>query len=244
MTGGRARRRTPWRAAFFALATFGIIAAVTWALLGDRLLVVRSITVTGTHLVTPGQVVAAAGVPLGTPLVRVDSGTVARRVEGIRQVATASVTRQWPDRLVIKVTERVPVLAVRMAGGGYDLVDPDGVIVRWAKTRPAGLPLLHTTVTGRALRGDPGVLAVAKVIRELDPWLARRVASANAVRVLAGAGISGVAAEQVTLDLRDGKTVLWGDPGNAVRKNREIAILLGKAPHSIDVRAPGMVAVR
>ena len=29
-----------------------------------------------------------------------------------------------------------------MAGGGYDLVDPSGVIVRWATAKPAGLPLL------------------------------------------------------------------------------------------------------
>ena len=40
-----------WRAAFFALATAGVIGAAVWVLFGSRLLVVRSVIVTGTHLV-------------------------------------------------------------------------------------------------------------------------------------------------------------------------------------------------
>ena len=75
------RTRTPWRTAFFVLAGVGIIAGVAWALLGSRLLVVRSVTVTGEHLVTSAQVVAAADVPLGTSLIGVDGGQVAQRVE-------------------------------------------------------------------------------------------------------------------------------------------------------------------
>jgi len=45
------RTRTRWRAAFFALAGLGLIAGVAWALFGSRLLVVRSVAVTGTHRV-------------------------------------------------------------------------------------------------------------------------------------------------------------------------------------------------
>lgn len=237
------RGRAPWRAAFFALAALGIVAAAAWALLGDRLFVVRSIAVTGTHLVTRAQVIAAADVPLGTPLARVNSGTVTRQVEAIRQVASATVTRDWPDHLVIAITERVPVLAVR-AAGGYDLVDPHGVIVRYAKTRPIGLPLLRTRATGSALRGDPGVAAAAVVLKESRPALAGQVKAVRAAGALTGTGAAAVNAEQVTLTLRDGKTVVWGDPGNAARKNRELAILLGTAAHSIDVSAPGTVATR
>ncbi len=100
--------------------------------------VVRSVTVTGTHLVPAAAVIEAADVPLGTPLSGVDAGAVTRRVEAIRQVASATVSVDWPDHVAIVVTERVPVLAVRMAHGGYDLVDPAGVIVRMATAKPAG----------------------------------------------------------------------------------------------------------
>ena len=74
---------------------------------------------------------------------------MARRVEAIRQVASATVSVDWPDHVAIAVTERVPVMAVRMAHGGYDLVDPAGVIVRMATAKPAGLPLLHHLAVGR-----------------------------------------------------------------------------------------------
>ena len=41
---GRARRRISWRTRFFALAAVAVIAGVAWLLLGDRVLVVRSVT--------------------------------------------------------------------------------------------------------------------------------------------------------------------------------------------------------
>jgi cell division protein FtsQ len=235
--GAGRRKRTRWRAAFFVLAGTAVVAGVAWALLGNRLLVVRSVTVTGTHLLSPAQVAAAADVPLGTPLMDVDDGTVTRRVEAIRQVASATVTEDWPDRLVIAVTERVPVMAVRMAAGGYDLVDKDGVIVRSAVAQPAALPLFATTLPGGALRGNPSVTAVAEVLAELRPWLAEQVTRVSAAAVPAGP-------VQVTLGLRDGKTIQWGDPGGGAQKNRELAILQGTSARDIDVSAPGTVVTR
>jgi cell division protein FtsQ len=242
---GRARRRrTPWRAAFFALAAVGIIVAVAWALLGDRLFVVRSVTVTGNHLVSSAQVTAAADVPLGTPLMRVNATAATQRIEAIRQVASATVTKDWPDHVAIVVTERVPALSVRMAGGGYDLVDPTGTIVRWSKTRPAKLPLLTTPLTGSALSGDPGVAAAADVLAELDAALARSVASVSVSQVLTGDGDSVVTAQQVTLALKDGKTVVWGDASDAAAKNRELTILLRSGVRYVDVSAPGTAVTR
>jgi cell division protein FtsQ len=231
------RRRTRWRAAFFALAALALVVGVGWALLGDRLLVVRSVSVTGTHLLAPEQVIAAAGVPLGTPLLSVDSGAAARRVEAIQQVASATVSEDWPDHLVIAVTERVPAMAIRMAGGGYDLVDPSGVIVSMAKTPPAGLPVFVTVLPGSALRGNPEVTTAADVLAELQPWLARQVARVSAAAVTAGS-------EQVTLNLRDGKTVRWGSTDNAAQKNRELSILLPGEVRDVDVSAPGTVVTK
>ncbi len=237
-----ARRRGPrWRAAFFALAAFAIVAGVGWALLGDRLLVVRSVTVTGTHLVGSSRVIAAADVPPGTPLLRVDTGAVARRVEAIPQVASARVTKDWPDHLVIAVTERVPVLAVKMAGGGYDLVDPTGVPVRWAKNRPVALPQLLTSLPGSALAGAPSVSAAAAVLAELQHWLASQVVQMS---VTQPTGSGDPASQQVTLHLKSGKTVLWGGPGLAGQKNRELAILLPGKARYVDVSAPGTVVTR
>jgi cell division protein FtsQ len=231
------RRKTRWRAAFFALAGLALVGGVGWALLGDRVFVVRSVTVTGTHLLSPGQVIAAADVNPGTPLLSVDAGTVTRQVEAIPLVASATVTEDWPDRVVIAVTERVPVMAVRMANGGYDLVDPSGVIVRMTATRPAALPVLAISLPGSALRGNPDVRAAADVLAELQPWLARQVAEVSTGAVPDGP-------QQVTLGLRDGTTVQWGTTDDAAQKSRELSILLSGQVRDVDVSTPGTVVTK
>lgn len=220
-----------WKTAFFALAAVGVIGAVAWALLGSKLIVVRSVAVTGTHLVTKAEVSGAAAVPLGTPLSEVNPAAVARRVETIRQVASATVSRSWPDGLTISVAERVPVAADRMSGGGYDLVDKTGVIVRWSRTKPAALPQMRATVSGGRLAGDPGVTTATAVLGELPRWLAPRVASVSA---------SG----PVTLRLRDGKTVVWGGTDRSSVKARELAILMRDPVRYFDVSAPGTAITR
>jgi cell division protein FtsQ len=231
------RPHSPWRTAFFVLAGVAIVAGVGWALLGNRLLVVRSVSVTGTHLLAPAQVLEAADVSLGTPLLSVNAATVTSRVEAIREVASVSVTKDWPDHLVIAVTERVPVMAVRMAAGGYDQVDPSGVVVRYTPAKPATLPLLVTTVPGSALTGSTAVSTSAGVLAELQPWLAKQVAQVRPATVAAGT-------EQVTLSLRDGKTIQWGGTDRAAQKNRELAILLPGGARDIDVSSAGTVVTR
>jgi cell division protein FtsQ len=242
---GRARRRISWRTRFFALAAVAVIAGVAWLLLGDRVFVVRSVTVTGTHLVPASAVIGAADVPLGTPLSQVNAGAVTRRVESIRQVASATVNVDWPDQVTIAVTERAPVMAVRMAGGGYDLIDPSGVIVLFANAKPAKLPLFTTLLSGGALRGDPGVSAVSAVLAELAPSLSRSVRSVSVTPAPTGPGPGASAqSQQVTLSMTGGKTIVWGDPGNAAAKNRELEVLLRNGARYVNVSAPGTAVTR
>ena len=226
------------------LALVGILGVAGWALLGSRLLVVRVIAVSGTHLVSTDQVIAAADVPPGTPLIRVDPAQVAARVEAIRQVASAKVTKDWPDGLSISVRERVAVMTVR-ASGGYDLLDADGVVVTASASRPARLPLLVTTAAGGTLRGDPGVATVAQVLAKLPSWLSAQVAKVS-VHEPAGAGGTQVAglAPSVTLYLSGGQTVVWGDAANSGAKGHELAILMRDRATYYDLSAPGTVVTR
>src|SRR3981081_2979625 len=60
-SGGR------WKAAFFALMAASIVVGAIWALLGSSLLVVRSIAVTGIHLLTRAEVLPAGGIKPGNP---------------------------------------------------------------------------------------------------------------------------------------------------------------------------------
>ena len=223
------KRADPWKAAFFVVAVVAIIAGVTWALLGSKFLVVRSITVTGAPDIPRGQVIAAAGVRAGTPLIRISTGTVARRVEQLTLVESARVTRSWPNAITITIVERTAALAVREPAG-WDLVDRFGVVLRQVQSRPHGLPRLRTSTAPDLLRGNPAVFAAATVGRELPARLAAKVRS-----------IAAPTADTVTLYLRHGRTVVWGDASQTAMKARELAILMRGRAHYFDVSDPRAV---
>lgn len=233
-----ARTPSPWRTAFFGLAIVGIVAGVAWVLLGSRLLVVRSVVVTGTHLVGAGQVQAAAAIPAGEPMIRVDTGAVVSRVDAITQVESAQVTRSWPDRIVITVRERTPAVAIPVpasvsASGGYDLVDGSGVIVRWARAAPRGMPVYSATAAPGALRGDPALVAAVTVLHQVPAWISRSVISVWAS-----------SPQAVTLRLSSHVTVVWGSPDRTSAKARELAILMRTHARYYDVSAPGSAVTR
>lgn len=222
---GRARRHVdPVRAAFFGVLILAILAGAAWALLGSSLLVVRHVKVTGNRLVPAAQVRSAAGIRAGQPLARVNTAAAAHRVDRITAVLSATVSRSWPDTIVITVRERTPQLAVPSAGG-YDLVDEYGVTVRWAQRKPAGMPVLSASPA--VLRGNPGVRAAAMVLRQLPDALRLRIKS-----------VSAPSATAVTLHLAGGVTVLWGGVGQEAQKWAELELLLRTHAHFYDISDP------
>ena len=224
-----------WKTVFFGLAAVAIVAGVAWALLGPRLLVVRSVQVTGAGTQSlRAQVLAAARVPTGVPLIRVNTGAVAQRVDGIRQVQSTQVSRSWPSMVVISVRLRTPVFAVAVHGG-YALVDAYGVDVRDSARRPPGLPLLQLTTGALGTGGAAGLTSLrpvasagAAVLRELPPWLARRVAVVTAPTPT-----------EVSLQLASGTVIVWGDSARAAEKARELTLLMRTHARRYDVSAPG-----
>ena len=115
---GMRRWRPTGRALVFAILGAAILAAMAWAVLGSRLLVVRTVRVAGTgRTISTAQVLAAAHISRGLPLIRVNTGAVAQQVERLRQVQTARVDKDWPSTIVITVWPRTAVFAVRTPGG-------------------------------------------------------------------------------------------------------------------------------
>ncbi len=224
---GSWRGVNPWRAAFIGVLALAIIGSVAWALLGSSLLVVRHVEVTGNRLVPTAQIRAAARVRPGMPLATVNTGAAARRVEGLAPVLSAQVSRSWPDTIVIKVTERTPEVAVP-SGGGYQLIDGDGALVRFAARKPAGMPVLTAPTAG--LRGNKAVRAAVTVLTNLPRKLRSLVVS-----------VSAPAASAVTLRLAGGISVAWGAPGDARQKAADLAVLLRTRARHFDVSDPNTV---
>lgn len=239
MTSAGRGRHDRWKTAFFVVAAVALVVGVAWALLGSSLFVVRSVQVEGSgtalssHRGSPHgmarRVVQAAGIKLGTPLVRVDAGAVARRVAGLTWVQSARVHTSWPDSVVIRTVLRTPTFVVR-AGHDYAVLDSYGVVLRRTDSRGHGLVQLMNSAGGpvSAFRNDAAVLAAGTVVRRLPRWLRLRVVSARA---------GGTA--RVILHLRHGITVVWGDAIRAAAKAEEVAVLLRTHATYYDVSDPG-----
>lgn len=198
-----------------------------WLLLGSSLLAVRDVTVTGASRLTVAQVRAAAAVPVGTALARVDTAAVARRIRALPPVARVEVRRSWPHGLRLLVTERVPV-AVIADGAQVLLLDATGTVVGPAPKTPPGLLILHVPSSA-----GPVASAALAVLRDLPAALRAQVA-----------GLSAATSDQVELQLRDGRRVVWGSPVDGARKAAATQVLLRLPGRVFDVSSPGVVTRR
>ena len=69
-------------------------------------------------------------------LFALDLGSLRRSLELLPWVRTATVRRMWPDRLMIQITERVPIAFARI-DNSTQLVDEDGILL---ESKSVGLP--------------------------------------------------------------------------------------------------------
>lgn len=224
-TPGRARVR---RSTVILLVAVLLLAAGTWAAYFSPLLVVREVAVAGQRSVTAEEVVAAAAVPLGEPLARQDVQAIAERATRIPAVRAAAVTRRWPGTLLVTVTERSGVLAVKQADG-YVLVDVDGVAYDRAASRPEGAILAEVDPGDQGLLREVGLVAGA-----LPAELAADVK-----------GLRATGPDLITLRLRSGVDVVWGSAADSPLKARIVLALLEQKPRqTINVSSPNSPAVK
>ncbi|RKN50782.1 cell division protein FtsQ/DivIB [Micromonospora endolithica] len=222
----RVRAALPWAVAAGVLALAGLVA---WTLLGTGLFGVREVRVAGAELVTPVQVRDAAAVPDGTPLARVDLAAAAGRIGALPAVQRATVTRDWPDALVVTVTERTPAATVPR-DGQFVVVDAAGVVFRTLPEQPAGLPVVRVARPGP---DDQDTRAALEVLAALTPRLRDELADVT---------VEGLA--RITLRLRGGREVVWGDATRSADKARVATALLDRDADRIDVSVPDVVTLR
>ena len=188
----------------------------------------RSLVVVGTGAVTRDEVVGAAQVQPGTPLLQIDTDAVADRVAGIRRVASARVQREYPSTLRITVVERVPVV-VKDYPDGPHLFDRDGVDFATAPP-PPGLPYIEVDNPGPT---DPPTMAALDVMTALRPEVVAQVGRIAAPSVAS-----------ITLTLNDGRTVVWGTTDRTGEKAEKLAALLTQPGRVYDVSSPDLPTVK
>ncbi|WP_329319172.1 cell division protein FtsQ/DivIB [Streptomyces sp. NBC_01262] len=225
------RRR---RAALLLLIAATVLTAGgTWLFYGSSWLRVTRVKVTGTQVLTPAQVKAAAAVPLGGPLVSADTGAIeGRLVKRLSRIESVDISRSWPHTIELKVTERTPAAIVENDGKFIE-VDADGLRFATVETAPRGVPLVELTpVQGASYRhfGTKQLLKSAVEVAEDLPDAVRRQALVIRVRSYDG----------IAIRLTGGRTVVWGSAENGEEKAVALTALMkaAKGADHFDVSAP------
>jgi cell division protein FtsQ len=206
-----------------------IVIGLAYLTIRSPLLDLDHVRVTGAQRESAGEVQAAAKLHLGDPLLFVNTGAVARRIERLPWVERAVVHREFPGTLTIAITDYVPTAYVRRPDGRVVLIASNGRAVALSQTTP------KVALEIRGVRVAPAVGALvsppeaADVVRQLPSRLGPFV-SALDVR------------DSFALDLRSGGEIRLGSLDHLRAKGLAalgvLDHLAGQPFTYIDVSAP------
>jgi cell division protein FtsQ len=227
------------RTALLALIVLTVLlGGGTWAVYGSSWFRATTVSVTGNGVLTADEVERAAAVPLGGPLISVDTDAVRKRLlKALPRIDRVDVAHSWPHTVTVKVTERTPSAVLRN-GGGFTEVDRGGVRFATVPRAPAGVPLVQLAPVGSASLqhfGTTRLLRSAIAVSGDLPDSLRGQATAIRVRSYDG----------ITVELTRGREVVWGSAEDGARKAAVLSALTKAEPHAthFDVSAPTAPAV-
>lgn len=225
------RRWLAWRYVVVLLVLIVLIVAGTWLLYFSSAFSVKKVDIRGTGSeVSAAQVQQAADVPMGKPLATADLDAIRDRVTTVlAAVRSVQVSREWPDAVRIDIVQRTPVAVIQTAGALHAL-DAFGQVFLDYRTPPPGLPVVRSASTDRDALAQGAQVAAA-----LPKGLAARVGH---LQILTR--------DNIELDMRSGKTVMWGSAADSRTKARVLGALMHAQPRATlyDVSVPSAPAAK
>lgn len=144
-----------------AAAAAALAAASRWLLTSPRF-AIAAVRVEGTSRLSEEEVLAAAGIPPGGNLFRLDQEQVVARLLRLPSLKRAEVIRSFPNRVTLVVEERVP-FTLAQAGRLYWL-DEDGVSLG---PEPRAVTPRLPVITGTKPEEPGGARAAVSLIRSM-----------------------------------------------------------------------------
>ncbi|WP_134324383.1 cell division protein FtsQ/DivIB [Cumulibacter soli] len=220
------------RWAIIALVAAVVLVSGGWIVFSSSLFGVREITVDGNTVLSDEEVQSAVALSENDALATVDSDEVAAQIRQLPPVADVTVSRSWPSTLQVTITERQPVATVTVGDEPW-LIDLEGVAYAAATKAPeAAKGLLPLEIE------DPGPESLATreavaVIDGLDGQTRELVAKVTAP-----------SAAQVTLVLKDGREVIWGDSSRMNDKLTMLPAVLSHEGSVLDISSPTAIVIK
>jgi cell division protein FtsQ len=230
-TRGARRRRLAW---LIGAGSVVLVLAGAALVSISPAMALHTIEVVGSQRVSATDVRHALDPQLGTPLPLLDNGEIKTELAKFPLIRSYSIQAEPPGTLVVHIVERTPIALLEVPSG-YQLVDQAGVIIETTAERPGGFPVI-------ALPGDASTTS-----RNKEFAASAAVLAALPAGMLAKVGtVSATGAQDVTLKLTSGVTVVWGGPDQPDNKSSVLSALLKAAPGAsvYDVSAPNSPVTR
>jgi cell division protein FtsQ len=211
-----------------AVAVVAALAGLTWVVAFSPALAASKVEVRGVTSLSADEVLAAADVPIGTPLARLDVAPVVARVSSLPSVSSVDVSRAWPQTVVITVTERRAAYALSGPGTAVDLVDASGTPFRTVPSAPDGLLTVTVSVRDQRTLGD-----AATVVAALPASIREHTTSMSVESV-----------DRIVIHLDGSRTLIWGSAQQSEMKAQVAGALVQTRATVYDVSAPSHPATR
>lgn len=183
------------------------------------LFAVEKITVAGASTLDAAAVEAALSGQIGTPLALVDTSEVKAALLAFPLIETYALEARPPHDLTVRIVERTPIGVIR-SDAGYTLVDAAGVALSTTSDQPAGQPLIDVA----AGIDSSAFQSAGLVVRSLPADLRSQLT-----------GVRASTADDVTLTLSSGLTVVWGSAEKSALKALVLERTLAAKPDASTV---------
>lgn len=223
----REAKRRRLRRRIIGVAAVLVMGVLVWIVGWSPLLTAQRVEVEGVNILTSEQVIEVAAVPLGTPLARLDTGEIERRVTSLKPVREVTVVRAWPRTVRVELRERTAAFAVKK-GNRFQLIDEEGVGYHVVSTAPE--ETITSPTTDDSLWPD-----LAHVVVALSPALRDQSLTVEAA-----------SRDSVILRLKGEVRVEWGSAEQSTEKAVVLESLLKAAPDAkvYNVSAPSHPTTR
>jgi len=136
------KRNSRRKRRFGVFVAFTIIAFVAVAVLISPLFEIRQIEIIGNSTICAEDILGRSQLAEGQNMLAFSAGNVRTQVNQLPFVQTVSVVREFPDRVVISISERTPIANIRVAHSAtYLLIDDSGMVLESASGPAPALPV-------------------------------------------------------------------------------------------------------
>ncbi|WP_347488326.1 FtsQ-type POTRA domain-containing protein [Desulfoscipio sp. XC116] len=151
-----------------------IVLLAAYILLQSPIFTISKIIVQGNNKVTAGEIVQVSGIVTGMNIFKADLHTASAKVNVLPMIKGVNIIRNFPDNIIIKVVERVPVALVVVDGKFVEL-DAEGYYLRAGSAAATGLPVVtginvQAAGPGKKVKGKELDVAL-RVVQELGVQL-------------------------------------------------------------------------